>query len=43
MLAEYDDDDDDVIHVDDITKLYKEISVSLTKSKIEIIFKVQTN
>lgn len=33
MLAEYDDDDDDVIHVDDITKLYKEVSVSLNKNK----------
>ena len=28
MMAEYDeDDDDDVVHVDDITKIYKEASV----------------
>ena len=28
LVAEYDDEEDDVIHVDDITKLYKESSVS---------------
>jgi hypothetical protein len=28
MMAEYDDEDDDIVHVDDITKLYKETSVS---------------
>lgn len=28
VIAEFDDEDDDIVHVDDITKLYKEASVS---------------
>lgn len=27
MLANFDDEDDDLVHVDDIAKLYKEASV----------------
>ncbi|XP_058791994.1 intraflagellar transport protein 57 homolog [Phymastichus coffea] len=36
MLADFDDEDDDIVHVDDITKLYKEAS-SISKKPEKIL------
>lgn len=37
MMAEYDDEDEDVLHVDDITKLYGQNFVSTSLQDTEIL------
>ncbi|KAL6447291.1 hypothetical protein ACFW04_001503 [Cataglyphis niger] len=44
MMAEYDDDDEqDILHIDDITKLYSESNMSETQQKPDNILESNTN
>lgn len=38
MMAEYDDEDEDILHVDDITKLYGQNFVSMESMEVFVSY-----